>query len=129
MDESELEELKNELDEATYAVCFGKATEPPFSGRYHDCKENGAYSCACCGEMLFDSDTKFDSGTGWPSFWKPMSEDAVVYSRDTSYGMLRVEVSCRRCGAHLGHVFSDGPMPTNLRYCINSASLNLKRRK
>jgi peptide-methionine (R)-S-oxide reductase len=112
-----------------YEVCWNKGTEPPFSGKYHDCKDNGIYKCVCCGNSLFTSDTKFDSGTGWPSFWTPINEGGVKEAMDKSYGMIRTEVMCARCGAHLGHVFDDGPEPTRLRYCINSLSLSLEREK
>ena len=117
------EELKGRLTPEQYEVCVNHWTEPPFSGKYAYSSPDGTYRCVCCGEGLFSSEAKFDSGSGWPSFWKPVDEDSIEYISDTSYGMLRVEVNCGSCGAHLGHVFDDGPKPTNQRYCINSVSL------
>ena len=122
------EEWKRELSPEQYRVCRKKDTEPAFTGKYYDCKEKGIYKCSCCGNELFDSDTKFDSGTGWPSFWQPVDDAKVKCESDTSFGMLRTEVMCNKCGAHLGHVFDDGPTPTNLRYCINSVSLDLDKK-
>jgi peptide-methionine (R)-S-oxide reductase len=119
------EEWREQLGPEEYHVTREKGTEPAFSGRYHDAKEKGTYRCVCCGADLFHSDTKFDSGTGWPSFYEPMEAEAVIEEEDVSYGMRRVEALCSRCDAHLGHVFPDGPQPTGLRYCINSASLML----
>jgi len=121
------EEWKEVLTPEQFEVCINKSTEPPFSGKYFACKDKGVYRCSCCGEELFSSETKFDSGTGWPSFWKPISDDNIRYEQDTTYGILRTEVMCNKCGAHLGHVFDDGPKPTNLRYCINSVSLDLEK--
>ncbi|NLE39574.1 MAG: peptide-methionine (R)-S-oxide reductase MsrB [Pirellulaceae bacterium] len=119
------EEWKNRLTAAQYAVARGKGTEPPFSGEYHDCKRPGIYRCVCCGRPLFSSETKYDSGTGWPSFFRPIDPSHLAMADDDSLGYRRVEVLCRRCGAHLGHVFDDGPEPTGLRYCINSTCLTL----
>ena len=103
-----------------------QGTEPAFSGKYNDTKAEGSYNCVCCGAELFNSSTKFDSGTGWPSFWEPASEESVDMEEDLSLGIKRIEVHCQKCEAHLGHVFPDRPQPTGLRYCINSVSLDLK---
>ena len=115
------------LSAEQYKVMRQHGTEHPFSGKYADCKTEGTYVCAGCGENLFASDTKFDSGTGWPSYFQPINETAIEETRDNSIGMTRVEVHCSNCGSHLGHVFPDGPQPTGLRYCINSVSLDLKK--
>ncbi|MEX2192665.1 MAG: peptide-methionine (R)-S-oxide reductase MsrB [Nitrosarchaeum sp.] len=120
-------EWKDTLTPEQFEVCINKGTEPPFTGKYYNNKEKGTYKCVCCGETLFKSDTKYDSGSGWPSFWQPLSDEKIEYISDTDYGMVRTEVNCKKCGAHLGHVFDDGPKPTNLRYCINSISLDLDK--
>ena len=116
-------ELKNKLSEASYIVTQEHGTEAPFSGELLDIKDEGTFSCVCCGNKLLSSRTKYDSGTGWPSFWQPYSETAVKNFEDRSHGMVRVEVRCGSCEAHLGHVFPDGPEPTGLRYCMNSVAM------
>lgn len=117
------EAWRQQLSEEVYRIARGKGTEAPFTGEYCESFEPGLYACVCCGELLFDSRTKFESGTGWPSFTQPVKENAIRYEMDTSYGMRRVEILCNVCDCHLGHVFPDGPEPTGLRYCVNSASI------
>ncbi len=122
-------EWRRELTPEQYRILREKGTEPAFTGEYAHTKTPGLYRCAACGQELFSSDTKYESGSGWPSFYQPLENDRVDRHEDSSHGMRRVEVTCSRCGSHLGHVFPDGPRPTGLRYCINSASLNLEPRK
>lgn len=119
-------EWQQELSPEQYQICRRKGTERPFTGEYNDSKKKGTYKCVCCGAELFTSDAKFDSGSGWPSFWEPANEQNVEVEADNSLGMRRTEVMCSQCGSHLGHVFEDGPQPTGDRYCINSVSLKLE---
>jgi peptide-methionine (R)-S-oxide reductase len=122
-------EWQAQLSDEEYHVTRQKGTERAFTGRYHDCHDEGIYACVCCGEPLFSSDDKFESGTGWPSFTKPVDQGALAAEDDSSLFMSRTEVLCARCDAHLGHVFPDGPKPTGLRFCINSASLKLDKKE
>jgi len=120
------QDWQSKLTPDEFRICREKGTEAAFSGLYNDCKTNGVYRCKCCDTPLFESDTKYDSGSGWPSFWKPIAADNIKENKDISYGMTRIEVVCANCDCHLGHVFEDGPQPSGLRYCINSASLNIE---
>ena len=120
--------LKKELTPLEYTVCLNQGTEPPFQNEYWDEKSSGIYRCKCCNAPLFSSESKFDSGTGWPSYFQPIDKNSIEYVRDDSFGMNRTEVRCAACGSHLGHLFPDGPAPTGERYCINSASLILDKK-
>lgn len=120
---------KTKLTAQQYQITREKGTESAFTGIYNDCKEKGIYRCICCNSKLFNSEAKYDSGSGWPSFWAAENQNNIVETVDNTLGMIRTEVSCQQCGAHLGHVFPDGPKPTGLRYCINSLSLNLEKQE
>ncbi len=118
---------RDKLTPEEYQVCREKGTERPFSGEYWDTTEEGVYNCRCCGEALFLSDSKFDAGCGWPSFFRPADADVIEEAQDNTLGMTRTEIMCKQCGSHLGHVFTDGPQPTGLRYCVNSLSVKLDK--
>ncbi len=120
------EQWQTELSPEEFYICREKGTERAFTGKYWNCHQKGVYLCRCCGTPLFDSATKFESGSGWPSFYQAINQEAIAEHKDLSHGMVRVEITCQHCDAHLGHVFPDGPKPTGLRYCVNSASLQLQ---